>query len=96
MILDEFDRLESIYNEMIEYEIEDQSPNLLYLVNSVHAMVLMSHGEFIKANEVARRNLEIAKQHGYIGLMAPIDSMYVMARAALAGAKNKEALEIFS
>ena len=95
MILDQFDRLESIYKEMIEYEIEDQSPNLLYLVNSVHAMVLMSHGEFIKANEVARRNLEIAKQHGYTGLMAPIDSMYVMARAALAGAKNKEALEIF-
>lgn len=95
MILDEFSKVEEIYENMLKYKIEDQSTNLLYLISSVQAMNLMVRGEFIKASEVAVRNIEIAKQNNYIGLMAPLDSMYVLGRGLLAGAKNREALNLF-
>lgn len=95
MLLDEFSNLAAIYAEMSRYEIEDQSTNLLYLISSVEAMHHMARGDFIKASEIAKRNIEIAKQNNYIGLMAPIDSMYVIARSLLAGAKHKEALSAF-
>lgn len=95
LILDEFEDLEAVYSEMQSYKVDTQSANLLYLINSVHAMVQMSQGEFVKANDIASRNLEIAKQNGYKGLMAPIDSLYVLAKCKLAGARNQEALEIF-
>ena len=96
MLLDEFDHLAEIYQEMNLYLVDEKSTNLLYLINSVKAMYLMSRGEFKKAFEVAKTNIEIAKQNEYIGLMAPIDSMYVLARCHLAGAKNREALEFFA
>lgn len=95
LILDEFEALEKAYQTMLDYKVDSQSSNLLYLINSVSAMVLMSQGEFIKAYEVANKNIAIAKQNNYTGLMAPIDSLYVMAKFHLAGARNKEALAIF-
>jgi len=95
MILDEFENLESTYAEMLKYKAEDQSENSLYLINSVKAMVLMTHGEFIKAAEVSKKNIAISKQNKYTGLMAPLDSFYVLARSNLAGAHNEEALANF-
>ena len=95
LIMDEFEELEAVYQEMLKYKSDVQSTNFLYLTNSVFAMVQMSQGEFKKAHEIANKNLEIAKQNGYKGLMSPIDSYYVLARCHLAGARNEEALEIF-
>lgn len=96
MLLDEFSKLADIYKEMAQYEIADQSTNLLYLISSVEAMHLMARGDFKKASAVAKRNIEIAKQNNYTGLMAPIDSLYVVARSLLAGAKHREALNAFN
>ena len=96
MLMDEFSNLTHIYSEMAQYELEEQSTNLLYLISSVEAMNLMARGDFKKASAVAKRNIEIAKQNNYTGLMAPIDSMYVVARSLLAGAKHREALQAFN
>lgn len=96
MLMDEFDRLAEIQTQLAVYKLEDQSPNLLYLINSIQAMYLMSRGEFIKAREIAIKNIAIAQQNNYEGLMAPLDSMYVLGRCNLAGARNQEALEVFS
>jgi ATP/maltotriose-dependent transcriptional regulator MalT len=96
MLLDDFKKLSEIRNEIKSYQSEERSTNFIYLINSVEAMYLMSCGEFLKAQEVAIRNISIAKQNKYQGLMAPIDSMYVLGRCQLAGAKNHEALETFS
>ena len=95
LILDEFDKLAEIEKEISQYESYEPGTNLLYLMNSVRSMYLMSRGDFIKANYLANMNLEIAKQNEYTGLMAPLDSMYVIARSLLAGAKNSEALAMF-
>lgn len=95
LILDEFDQLAKIEHEITQYKANALGINTLYLINSVTAMNLMARGDFIKAAKIATTNLEIAKQNNYTGLMAPLDSMYVIARAKLAGAKNQEALEMF-
>ena len=95
MLMDEFDRLSEIYVEINKYRTVDQGVNHLFLINSVSAMYLMSQGEFLKAKEVALSNLEIAKQNNYSGLMTPLDSLYVLGRCFLAGAKNDEALKVF-
>ena len=95
LILDEFERLAKIEFEISQYKANTQGINALYLINSVTAMNLMARGDFLKAAKIATTNLEIAKQNNYTGLMAPLDSMYVIARAKLAGAKNQEALEMF-
>jgi len=79
LILDENDKLEEVYNQVIQYKAEDTGVNILYLVNSVIAMYLLVEGDFFKAQEIAIRNIEIARQHGYSGLMAPLASMYVLA-----------------
>ena len=95
LILDDFEKLALIEKEMSMYEFEEQSTNLLYLINSVRSMNLMARGDFVQANALARMNFEIAKQNQYNGLMAPLDSMYVIARSLLAGAKSTEALAMF-
>jgi len=96
MLMDEFRKLAEIHTEIINYKGNERSTNFVYLISSVEAMYLMSRGEFLKAQEVALKNLAIAKQNNYQGLMAPLDSMYVLGRCKLAGARNQEALEIFS
>lgn len=95
LILDEFDKLAEVDNNISQYELQDSGANALYLINSVRAMNLMARGDFLKAAKIAATNIEIAKQNKYTGLMAPLDSMYVIARAKLAGAKNQEALLMF-
>lgn len=95
MLMDEMKRLSDIHSEIINYKSDDRSSNFLYLIQSVQAMYLMSRGEFLKAQEVALRNLEIAKQNNYLGLMAPLDSLYVLGRCKLAAAKSQESLKIF-
>lgn len=95
MLMDEFEQLSEVYIEVNKYNTEQQSENHFFLINSVTAMYFMSQGEFLKAKEVAISNLEIAKQNNYKGLLTPLDSMYVLARSYLVGAKNDEALRIF-
>ena len=96
MLMDEFQRLAEVFKEISSYKSNERSTNFLYLISSVQAMYLMSRGEFLKAQDVALKNIEIAKQNNYKGLMAPIDSMYVLGRCKLAGARNQEALDIFA
>ena len=90
MILDEHDALKNTHLKMVEYKVTERSTNLLYLIDSVQAMVLLVEGDFFKAIELATRNIQIAKQNGYTGLMAPLDSMYVLARALFASSRITE------
>ena len=92
-IMDESEKLAEIYREMTKYKTDNSDINLLYLMNSVYAMFLLSEGEYFKALDVAKSNIEIAKQNHYRGLMAPIDCMYVSAACLFALAKNDESLE---
>lgn len=91
LILDEHEKLEAIYRQVATYESQENSVNKLYLINSVYAMYLLSDGDFHKTQEVALRNIEIAKQNGYSGLMAPLDSMFVLACCKANMAKKAEA-----
>lgn len=95
MILDEWDSLRNTYAEMVDYKVTAQATNLLYLIDSVQAMLLLAEGDYFKAAEIAKRNIEIAKQNGYGGLMAPLDSMFVLAGALFAVARTKESLALY-
>ena len=95
MILDEWDSLSKTYAEMVNYKVTFQAINLLYLIDSVLAMLLLAEGNYFKAAEIAKRNIEIAKQNGYCGLMAPLDSIYVLASSYFAMAKSKESQALF-
>jgi len=96
ILLDQFDRVEEIYEEMASHKKGVKATNLLYLVNSVKALALMARGEAIKANQIARQNIEIAKQNKYAGLMAPIDSLYVLSKTLLAFSQKEEALKVIA
>ena len=96
MILDEWDSLRNTYAEMVNYKVSVQSTNLLYLIDSVQAMLFLAEGDYFKAAEIAKRNIEIAKQNGYTGLMAPLDSIYVLASSYFALAKSKESQALYS
>ena len=95
MIMDEIQELEKLENEVLKYEVAEASTNALYLINSVRAMLLNSKGEYFKALEIANQNCVIAKQNGYKGLMAPLDSMYVIACCKLSFGRTKEAIDDF-
>jgi len=96
MILDEWDSLRKTYAEMVDYKVTVQATNLFYLIDSVQAMLLLAEGDYFKAAEIAKRNIEIAKQNGYTGLMAPLDSIYVLASSYFALAKSKESQTLYS
>ena len=96
LILDENEKLEKIYNEVKAYKSEDNSVNILYLINSVMAIYLLIEGDFYQAQEVALQNIEIAKQHQYSGLMAPIDSLFVLACCKANFSQKNEASLLFA
>jgi LuxR family maltose regulon positive regulatory protein len=95
LIMDENEELANVYKEVTRYKKDHTDTNLFYMANSVYAMLLLSQGEYFKALEVANNNIEIAKQNNYMGLMAPIDCMYVAASSLFALARNQESLEAF-
>lgn len=94
VLLDENEKLEAIYKEVTTYQSQENSVNKLYLINSVSAMYQLMEGDFYKTQEVALRNIEIARQNKYSGLMAPIDSLFVLAccKANLANKSESKAL----
>jgi len=95
LILDENKKLEDIYQKVISYKSEDNSVNILYLINSVYAIYLLVEGDIYKAQEIAQRNIEIARQHEYSGLMAPVDSLFVLACCKANFGQRAEANVIF-
>lgn len=95
MILEEWDTLRNTYAEMVNYNVPVQETNFLYLIDSVQGMLLLADGDYFKAVEIAKRNIEIAKQNSYIGLMAPLDSIYVLATSYYAMARSKESQALF-
>lgn len=94
LLLDRFDQVEEIYHEMASHQKGNKAINLHYLVNSVKAMAHLATGEIIKANQIARQNIEIAKQNKYAGLMAPIDSLYVLSKTLIGFSQKEEALKV--
>lgn len=95
LIMDEYEALSEIYLEATKYKSESSSANHLFLINSIAAMSLLADGEFFKALEIASRNIEIARQNQYRGLMSPVDSMYVVASCLYANARSSESLKMF-
>ena len=95
LILDENKKLEDIYQKVISYKSEDNSVNILYLINSVYAIYLLVEGDIYKAQEIAQRNIEIARQHEYSGLMTPVDSLFVLACCKANFGQRAEANVIF-
>ena len=95
MILDEYEDLRRTYQEMVNYKSTVNSTNLHYLIDSVQAMLLLADGEYFKAMEMAKLNIEIANQNGYTGLMAPLDSMYVLAGTLFATSRSQESQALY-
>jgi ATP/maltotriose-dependent transcriptional regulator MalT len=95
MFLDLHDELEKLHKDMKNYQTDTKSVNQLYLINSVHASWVLVEGNFRKAEEIAKKNIEIAKQNNYSGLMAPLDSMFVLAASKKGQAKHLEAHQMF-
>lgn len=93
LILDEFVDLRKIDEEVQQYKSDSNSPNILYLINSIHSMRLLADGEFIKAMELAQINLRIAENHNYSGLMAPIETLFVIATCYMALGKRDKCNE---
>jgi len=96
MFLDLHEELEKILNEMQKYHTNAKSVNQLYLINSVQALWVFVEGDLRKAEEIAKHNIEIAKQNKYTGLMAPIDSMFVLAAAKKGQLKKIEAFQLLN
>ena len=96
LILDENDKLETIYRRVSSYKSEDNSVNILYLINSVYAIYLLVEGDFYQDQEIANRNIEIARQHEYSGLMAPLDSMFVLACCKANFSQKNDASALFA
>ena len=95
LIMDEYEDLRKTYQEMVDYKVPFKSTNLLFLIDSVKALVLLADGEYFKAIEVAERNIEIARQNGYTGLMTPIDSMFVLAGSYFASNRARESQDLY-
>lgn len=94
LIMDENTKLFQVYLEAAKYESKNNDLNLYYLINSIQALKLLAEGEYFQAIEVANRNIEIAKQNNYRGLMVPIDSMYVVANCLFSTGKIDESLKL--
>ena len=80
---------------MVDYKVPFKSTNLLFLIDSVKALVLLADGEYFKAIEVAERNIEIARQNRYTGLMTPIDSMFALAGSYFASNRARESQDLY-
>lgn len=93
LIMDEFVELRKLDVEVQQYKSESNSSNILYLINSIRSMRLLADGEFIKAMELAQVNLRIAEEHQYSGLMAPIETLYVIATCFMALGKREKCNE---
>lgn len=96
MFLDLNHELDQILKDMKQYQTDDKSVNQLYLTNSIIAIWTFVEGNLNDAEEIAKRNIEIAKQSKYSGLMAPIDSMFILAMCKKGQTKHVEAFNLFS
>ena len=96
MFLDLNHELEQILEDMKQYQTNDNSVNQLYLTNSIIALWTFVEGNLYDAEIIAKRNIEIAKQNKYSGLMAPIDSMFILAMCKKGQAKHVEAFNLFN
>lgn len=76
------------------HETEDKDQTF-YLKSSILAMIKASEGEHRKALELANKNLKIAEQNSYTGILYPFDSLYIKAISLMAMALPQEGLTVF-
>ena len=95
MFLDLNHELEQILKDMKQYQTNEKSVNQLYLTNSIIAIWTFVEGNLYDTEIIAKKNIEIAKQNKYSGLMAPIDSMFILAMCKKGQTKHVEAFNLF-
>ena len=94
-ILDETEKVESIYLQAKALANKSKLPNNHLLIASINAMVLFQIGDYRRAYEAASISYSQFTQRGYIGVFGPLDSLFIMARCQLEFARPREAFELF-
>ena len=96
MLLNEYSalyKLAGLAETLSESGDRDQA---FYLLNSIKAIVFASQGEHRNALETANKNIIIANQNKYTGILSPFDSLFVKAISQMAMALPKDALGTFA
>lgn len=94
-VLDDFDELAKIFQEVSEGSYEDDDKNQAhYFINCIKALYQHSQGDFKRAHQIAVQNVEIAKREGYRGIAHDLSSQIVRARSLTAMAQPEAANEL--
>ena len=96
MLLNEYGPMHELIPYVESFKDEGNRDQTFYLINSIRSMVFASKGEHRKALDAANRNLKVAEQNGFTGILSPFDSYFVKAISQMAMALPKEALQTFS
>jgi ATP/maltotriose-dependent transcriptional regulator MalT len=95
-VLDDFDELEKIYETAKKLAHKSRLPNTQIFLESIKAMYLMQYGDTRRAFESASLAHHQSLQEGFVGIMGPLETLYVMARCQLEFARPREAIELFN
>jgi ATP/maltotriose-dependent transcriptional regulator MalT len=91
-ILEEGHEVEAIYEEAKQLADFSRSESNSIFLSSMKAMALYESGDFRRAYEAAQISVNHARSAGYVGVMAPLETLYVIARCQLEFARPDDAL----
>ena len=92
-ILDDYEELKKIYEEVSNGDHQDDKQQAHYFVNMIRALYEQSRGDFKLALQISEQNIETAKRHNYVGIAHALSSDIVRARALISMAQPEKATE---
>jgi DNA-binding CsgD family transcriptional regulator/tetratricopeptide (TPR) repeat protein len=96
IIYDSSDKLIEIQESAIQLAGTSNDSLTLYCLSVIDASVLLYKGEFKDAFVIANNAIALADREGYIGIVGPIDAMYIKARCLLEFSQIEESQRVFA
>lgn len=94
-IFEDVQELERLTEQASELARNSKIPNTQIFLTSIRALSEFTIGNYRLAFESASLSYNQARSAGFVGIMGPLDSMYVMARCLLEFSRADEANELF-
>jgi LuxR family maltose regulon positive regulatory protein len=94
-IFEDVQELERLTGQAGELARNSKLPNTQIFLTSIRALSEFTTGNYRLAFESASLSHNQARSAGFVGIMGPLDSMYVMARCLLEFSRADEANELF-
>ncbi len=90
-IFDDYHPLAKIYFAAKLLDMPDGDLDSYHHLSAIRSLVLFDQGRFLEAYDVAQSVVATAEANNFVGILAPLDAMFVMARCEIEFCNNDQA-----